>query len=237
MVKKKKRVDVVKRTFIFKKINLPEKPVKKPEKIRILYKPPKLKKIPVKQPVKHTKYYIIGLVLLIFALEFLYFYPKYKDSSYCSKEIIPDRVNLRCEGYNCFAVINLSQSGSPIKYYWKDGVKINPYELRFGNLENSKYLSASNINYNQLLGFKNNRIKTPLSYKIDLTIDFFDRTEQGYKIVGYNCKSSWLGQTSVLIALGLIVSLLAVLILLSIIKIREIRESTQNREQAPFHPR
>jgi len=118
-------------------------------------------------------------------------------SSYC-KGIIPDRLKLEKGKENYLADRGYFwgiEDGSK----WADGTPIENDKISFeeGYLEgqniNHAYSNSArrgfNYNYHNKIINPDGSIKADLYYLIGLEIDLQDKTDNGYKVVSYNCKS------------------------------------------------
>lgn len=112
-------------------------------------------------------------------------------SDTCNKDIIPDRINL----------IQSSNDGSyrsPTGWYtndvlqkWKDGTNMTGFYCYNAQKpgENIKYIYCRDIGYINAPIKEDGTLGKKIELKITLAVDTNDKTEEGYKIMGAQCKS------------------------------------------------
>ena len=136
------------------------------------------------------KKYLI-FVLVIFGLGLLYYFYIMNSAGLvslpksCPEGIVPDRILLRCGSDMC--------SSSVSEYFWNDGTKMNGGDLFFwkGSREgdNVNYFYARDVYYQKTPINSDGTIGKRIEFKVELAINPEDKTDEGYKIMDYKCKS------------------------------------------------
>jgi hypothetical protein len=125
--------------------------------------------------------------------------------TFCPRGIIPDRIsNISCSySSGCWYLPDIP-SGQDLGGYdnygtkglpkWEDGTEFyfsSVYGCPLGDKrdQNINYAYCKDARYYNKPIMPDGTIGKEINLKIDLIIDTKDKTEQGYKVISYNCKS------------------------------------------------
>ena len=125
-----------------------------------------------------------------------YTLPEYKYERACEK-IIPERFNVFCNEVgmtSCFTNGKIGYGGDTIYTKWADGSKvigIFQCDIGYKNGENMNYLYCKDKGYSSYSyynkSYDNEGFITETEYRISLILDYTDHTEEGYKVISYEC--------------------------------------------------